>query len=84
MKKELEAARLDYEHVVNQLMEANHRIKYLEEIVNKPIKNESNHEFVESLSHEISSLAIEHKVLSEKIKEQDEEINDLQNKIIPA
>ena len=79
--EELETSRQNHAHVVGELTEAKFRIKVLEELTNKPIKNESNNEVIESLTHAISSLTIENKTLKKKIKEQDDEINDLENNI---
>ena len=81
LRKDLEALRQDYKQRVDDLSEANNKISFLEESLNKPIKTEINHDLLESLTHKVSSLAVENEGLRVKIKEKDDEIDDLQNNI---
>ena len=81
LEKNLETIKCDYAKAVNDCNDAHLRIKFLEKS-NIPVKKEADAEkVIADLEHELERVRIENKMYQQKIKEQDEEIFDL-NKIV--
>ena len=85
LERELDNLKLKHAHTINDRDEAYTKIKYVEEELNRiSIKQENSNDIIannEALQIEISKLSTENIKFSELVKEQMEEINDLQKSV---
>ena len=75
LEKDLAAVRHEYTVAVEECEVPHARIKFFEDLQNKPFENDTNKD------ENISRLMLENKIMKEKIDEQDDTIKDLQKSI---
>ena len=81
LEKELETIRRDYKRALDDLEDANQRIKTLEDTINEAIKNEHDPEVFEVLVNKLSNLENKNNSLKEKIQVQNQDIKDLEKSV---